>query len=381
MVWWLLFSCVPPWPGDTLIADPTVGFILSGGIDGPGWSAAHDAGRIAVRDALDLPTGYRAEVEPHKADAAIEALIEEGNNIIFTTRYDYVGATLGAALAHEDKLFFSCGGRASGPNLASYGARTYQSTYLAGRIAAQTSCTKRLGFVASVPDPDVIRNINAFAIGAREVVPEAVVEVRFLDAWSDPQLETTAINVMIGHGVDTFIHQTDSELFIDEISAATATCGEETESPVYGISYGDTAPCEEHPDRCLMAITWNWGPLYVDLLSKVIDGSIDFSEIRFEPFARDPAQSVLTLWGPGDAVEEDLWSNLLEKRDALTLPSNRSYPFHGPVDDNDGGLRISDDDTLSDEALDEMCWFVDGVINGITGDGPAEVPKSCLGED
>jgi len=37
-----------------------------------------------------------------------------------------------------------------------------------------------VGYVAAVPIPEVIRHINAFAIGVKEVNPKAIVKVKWL---------------------------------------------------------------------------------------------------------------------------------------------------------------------------------------------------------
>lgn len=378
MAWWSWVACVPPWPDDSVVIDPVVGFMLPDNLDEPGWSEAHDEGRLFVRDRLGLPTGYRDEVPPYDADQALTELIEEGNNVIFAVRYDYASATQQAAIDHPDKLFFNCGGWVTGPNLGSYDARMYQATYLAGRLAAQATCTSRLGVVASIATPEVIRNVNAFTLGAREINPAALVELRFVNQWSDPASEIVAVRGMIEHGVDVFLQLTNGTAVVTEADVSTVLCDDE-ESPVYSIGYGSTDACGSASDSCLAALTWNWGPLYVNLLGQILDDTIDFRKIRFEPFARDTNTSVIDVWGPGAAVADNSWTELLDKRDDLSLPNNSQQPFVGQLDDINGVRRIQPEQSITDEALAEMCWLVDGVTNGYTGEGNATVPYGCSG--
>jgi hypothetical protein len=55
------------------------------------------------------------------------------------------------------------------PNLNVYDSRFYQDTYIAGIIAGHMTKTGTLGYVGSVPIPEVLRNINAYTLGAQSV--------------------------------------------------------------------------------------------------------------------------------------------------------------------------------------------------------------------
>ena len=46
------------------------------------------------------------------------------------------------------------------------------------------SKSKKLGFVAAKPIPQVLRNINAFTLGARSVDPSITTTVIFTGEWS-----------------------------------------------------------------------------------------------------------------------------------------------------------------------------------------------------
>src|SRR2546430_825402 len=74
--------------------------------------------------------------------------------------------------------------------------------YLSGIVAAQESKSKKLGFVAAKPIPQVLRNINAFTLGARSVDPKITCQVIFTGDWSLPVKEAEATNNLIDQGVD-----------------------------------------------------------------------------------------------------------------------------------------------------------------------------------
>ncbi|MFP3759282.1 BMP family ABC transporter substrate-binding protein, partial [Cupriavidus sp. SIMBA_020] len=74
-------------------------------------------------------------------------------------------------------VFMHATGYKKAPNFATYDVRTYQSAYLAGVVAGYTTKSNTLGFVGSVPVPEVVRNIDAFTMGARSVNPKVRTKV------------------------------------------------------------------------------------------------------------------------------------------------------------------------------------------------------------
>ena len=72
--------------------------------------------------------------------------------------------------------FLHCGGlytEGKHPkNVGSYFGYIDEAQYVSGIVAGLTTKTNKLGFVAAKPIPQVLRNINAFTLGARSVNPE-----------------------------------------------------------------------------------------------------------------------------------------------------------------------------------------------------------------
>ena len=82
--------------------------------------------------------------------------------------------------------------------------------YLNGIVAGHTSKSKKLGFVAAKPIPQVLRNINAFTLGARSVNPTITTQVIFTGDWSMPVKEAEATNSLVDQGVDVAHHATST---------------------------------------------------------------------------------------------------------------------------------------------------------------------------
>src|SRR5260370_1465821 len=95
----------------------------------------------------------------------------------------------------------------------------YQGAYLAGVVAGHVTKTNTFGFVASVPIREVVRNINAYTLGARSVNPKVHTKVIWINSWFDPGKERQAAETLIAQGADVLLQNTDS-------SATLATASE-----------------------------------------------------------------------------------------------------------------------------------------------------------
>ena len=77
-------------------------------------------------------------------------------------------------------------------------------------IAGKMSKTGTLGFVGSFPIPEVLRNINAYTLGAQAVNPKIKTRVVWVNSWFDPPKETEAAQTLINGGADVLLQNPDS---------------------------------------------------------------------------------------------------------------------------------------------------------------------------
>ncbi|MFR6580209.1 MAG: BMP family ABC transporter substrate-binding protein, partial [Klebsiella pneumoniae] len=111
-----------------------------------------------------------------------------------------------------------------------------EGQYLNGIVAGHMSQSKKLGFIAAKPVPQVLRNLNAFTLGARRVDPTITVTVIFTGDWSLPVKEAEAANSLIDQGCDVLTCHVDSPKVLVEIAEkrGATTCG-------YHVSYSTGA--------------------------------------------------------------------------------------------------------------------------------------------
>ncbi len=152
-----------------------IAFAYVGPVGDGGWSFAHDNGRKAIEKEFGdkVKTSF-VESVPESADAerVIRDMVGQGNKLIFGTTFGYMETMLKVAADSKDVKFEHATGYKQAENLRTYDSRTYEGAYMAGVIAGKMTKTNTLGVVASVPIPEVIRNINSFTLGAQSSNPK-----------------------------------------------------------------------------------------------------------------------------------------------------------------------------------------------------------------
>src|SRR6185436_18189309 len=146
----------------------------------------------------------------------MESMINlDGATVLFPTSFGYFDPhVLKVAAKYPNVTFLHCGGLYDASkhpkNVGSYFGYIDETEYLSGIVAAHATKTKKLGFIAAKPIPQVLRNINAFTLGARSVKPDITTTVVFTGDWSLPVKEAEAANGLIDQGIDVLTSHVDS---------------------------------------------------------------------------------------------------------------------------------------------------------------------------
>ena len=376
-------GCIGEWPNPGL-DEARVGFVYVGPIGDHGWTLTHEVGRQELNANLpEVTSRFEPSVLPSDAADVMERFIDEGDNVIVTTSFDYVTATQSVAANHPEVNLLSCSGFVSGPNLGSYFGRMYQPKYLSGLVAGSMTCTDRIGYVAPVNVPEVVRHINAFALGVREVNPDAVVYVAWVGNWFDLEIEPLAAQSLVDLGADIVVGSTDTSIPLETVSGQTVTCDPGTgpvDVPVYSIGYDNPDACDAAPTECLTSAYWNWGPMYTALVTEMLDGTWAPQNDLWEPMQVTPEESTVHLSEINPVVPADVRFLVEERTLEVTAPDNQMLPFVGPIRDTRGTERVAAGDALTDDDLLEMCWLVEGVRDAAEPDEvEARVPAGCGG--
>ncbi len=197
-------------------------WIYVGPVGDFGWSYMHDLGRRVVQALFKswLKTTYVESVPESKLKSTIESLISKGYNVIFTTSFGYMEGTLEEAKLHPNVIFFHCSGYLRWHNMGTYFADLYQVYYLDGLIAGALTKTGHIGYVAAFLTPELVRHINAFAIGAKEVGEQLgkKIEVYVIETggWYHPSVSRQAAATLVTkYHCDVLAYTQDSTAIIE----------------------------------------------------------------------------------------------------------------------------------------------------------------------
>jgi basic membrane protein A len=231
-------------------------------------------------------------------------------------------------------------------NTGSYFGYIDEAQYLAGIVAGATSKSGKLGFVAAKPIPQVLRNVNAFTLGAQTVNPKATTQVIFTGDWSLPVKEAEATNSMIAQGVDVVTCHVDSPKVVIETAERAG---------IYSSGY-HCNQAKLAPKGYLTGAEWNWERIYVDMVNAMKAGQAPGNFVRGglkEGYVRTSA------YGPAAAAGK-------EKADAakVAILNGSLAIFKGPLKDNKGGTVIPAGTSYvaTEPKLESMNYLVEGVI-------------------
>ena len=327
-------------------ADPLkVGFVYIGPIGDHGWTYQHEQGRKAVIEQLgaQVATSYVENV-PEGADAerVIRNMAKGGYDLIFTTSFGYMNPTLKVTKQFPKVTFEHATGYKQANNLGTYLSRSYEGRYVGGFLAAKMTKSKKIGYVASFPIPEVIRDINAIQLALDKYNPGSEIKVVWVNSWFDPGKESDAANALIDQGVDVVFQHTDSPAPIQTAERRG----------VYSVGYASDM-AHFGPKAVLTSIVNDWGPHYLKSTQAVLDGN----------------------WAP-----QDFWGGLAE--DTIKLPisdlvpaevkseaeqiiadikSGKFHPFTGPIKDQSGAQKIAAGMVASNADLASMNYYVENV--------------------
>jgi simple sugar transport system substrate-binding protein len=328
-----------------------VAFLYVDPVGDSGWSYQHDLARRELERVLGakVKTTFVENI-PATADAerVIRQLAASGNDMIFTTSFGYMEPTLRVAKLFPKVKFGHATGFKTAANMVNYESRFYEGAYLLGVLAGKLTKSNTLGFVGSFPIPEVIRNINAYTLGARSVNPRIKTKVIWVDTWYDPGKERQAAEALIAQGADVMCQNTDSPAIVQVAETrGVQACGWDSDMSKYG------------PKAQYAANTTNWADYYIGEVNKAIAGT--WTGGRSTVWGLKEKMVVVTT--PNKAVPADVVKLFEERRQAII--DGKLHPFTGPLKDNTGAVKVPAGTTLTHDQLRAINWYVEGIDGSI----------------
>ncbi|MDD5335872.1 MAG: BMP family ABC transporter substrate-binding protein [Rhodoferax sp.] len=330
-----------------------IAFAYVGPVGDGGWTFAHDNGRKALEKEFGdkIKTSIAENVaESADAERVFRDMVGQGNKLIFGTTFGYMEPMLKVAADSKDVKFEHATGYKQAENMRTYDSRTYEGAYMAGVIAGKMTKSNTLGVVASVPIPEVIRNINSFTLGAQSSNPKIKTKVVWVGEWFNPPKETEAATSLINGGADVLFQNTDSPAVLKTAEAkGKRAFGWDSDMTAYG------------PKAHLASSVINWGPYYIKATKEALEGKW--------------TGGGHTWWGVKEgaidivSIAEDVPAETKAKVDEVKkgLTDGSFVIWKGPIVDNKGKVQVAKDAVADDKFLGGLNFFVKGVEGKVPG--------------
>jgi basic membrane protein A len=343
-------------------ADKTlkIGFVYVGPRDDFGYNQAHAEGAKAISTLPGVKILEEEKVpETMDVQRTMESMINmEGVKVLFPTSFGYFDPhVLKIAAKYPNVTFLHCGGLYDASkhpkNVGSYFGYIDEAEYLNGIVAAYATKSKKLGFIAAKPIPQVLRNINAFTLGARSVKPDITTTVVFTGDWSLPVKEADAANSLIDQGIDVLTAHVDSPKVVVQTAEKRG---------IYSVGY-HTSQAALAPKGYLTGAEWNWAKVYETYAKQLqagtpwehlVRGGLKDGFVKTSPYGAAVSAEAKTA---ADAVK-------------AKMMTGEFVIFKGELKDNTGKTLIpaGGEQKQTDPVLESMGYLVQGVI-GSTGAG------------
>jgi basic membrane protein A len=324
-----------------------IAFAYVGPVGDGGWTFAHDVARKALeKEYGDKIVTSFVENVPEGADAerVIRDMATQGNKLIFGTTFGYMEPMLKVAPDFKDTKFEHATGYKQADNMRTYDSRTYEGAYMAGVIAGKMTKSNTLGVVASVPIPEVLRNINSFTLGAQSSNPKIKTKVVWVNEWFNPPKETEAATALINGGADVLFQNTDSPAVLKTAQEkGKRAFGWDSDMTAYG------------PKAHLASAVINWAPYYIKTTKEVLDGTWKGGGGSWWGVKEGAIDLV--------SIADDVPAETKAKIDEIKagLKAGTFSIWKGPIMGSDGKEVLAKDMVADDKFLGGLNFYVKGV--------------------
>ena len=352
------------------------GFVYVGPVGDFGWSHAHDMGRkYAMKKLPWLETIFVESVGEADSARIIDRLIQQQKcDVVLTTSFGYMDDTVAAGKKYPDKHFMHCSGFKQTENVGTYFADLYQMYYLNGLMAGALTKSDKIGYVGAFPISEVVRHIDAFALGIKAANPKAEVHVRWIYAWVGPDKAKEAAEALVAEGCDTLA-------FTEDTPAVIEVGQEHTEKGKQLYTFSHYSPMQSYGvDSVVSGQLVDWGIMYEKIFQSLYDGTWVKDDMWW--LAAENAailggsfKDIINpkFIGALKAVKVDtkdlgfisVYDLVVKRYEQMKKGTDQFDPFTGPIKDNTGKLQIKAGAKASKGDLLSIMYYVDNVVGTI----------------
>ncbi len=241
-----------------------VALCVSGSVNDNGWNQQAYEGLVKVEENFGCETAYTENLGVADIVAAYTDYAAAGYDVIIGHGYEFGDAAIEVGEQYPDVKFVVIEGEVSADNVASYVMSCEEGGYIMGMLAASISESDVIGFVGPMQGASLVKIMNGFEDGAKEVNSNIEVQTAWTESFTDMALAKEAAKAMIDNGADVIGHCANE--------GGTGAINAAKEAGIYatGDSYDQNALAE---NTILSSSIYNVPVLVEDAIKDVIDGN------------------------------------------------------------------------------------------------------------
>lgn len=319
-----------------------VGYILHDKAENGGITGQFNTQRQKAARRCDVETVYIEDVSVQDFESAVKALVSEGCTEIVSCSPTFTNVLGAISGRYMNVKFINYGANAIGTaNVFSYTETAYQGAYVAGIAAAYNSKTQKIGLVA---DPELLytyATTNAAAMGVRMVFANGSLCVA--GATENNEIKQ-AVDALLAEGCDVIISYTESPYTAEY-------CEQKGVKFIGNLDYSGS---EENYKNMLMYYYAKRDSLFVS----------QFKQLKmdtWEPgvYKGSMANGIINIseaTSNADKRTQDIIDEIVP-----LLTSGKARIFSGEIKDTLGNVRYMQNETMTENQIYSMDWYVLGV--------------------
>ena len=312
--------------------------------------------------------------------------LAESYDLIFADSFGHESHMIKAAKEFPEVEFcHATGTKAHTENLPNFHnafASIYEGRYLAGVAAGMklielygddegkvSDENAKIGYVGAFPYAEVISGYTSFYLGAKSIVENATMEVRYTNSWYDETAEKTTALALIDAGCKLISQHADSW-------GAPTACEEKN---IPNVSYNGSTE-EKCPNTFIIASRINWAPYFEYIIDcvqndKAIDtdwtGTLATGSVEITALGSAAAKGTQDKL---DEVKKGLQDGTIKVFDCstFTVEGKELTSFIADVDDagdykpETEVVETANDITFINESAKRSAPYFNIIIDGIT---------------
>lgn len=163
-----------------------VALCVTGAVNDMGWCQSAYEGLKLVEEELGCEIAYTENVQAADMTSAFTEYASNDYDVVIGHGFQFGDPALEVGELYPDTKFICIESDAAAENVASYVMKCEETGYLQGMLAAGMSQTGNIGFIGPVQGASLVKIMNGYEDGAKEVNPD----IKYQTAWTGSFTDT-----------------------------------------------------------------------------------------------------------------------------------------------------------------------------------------------